>query len=145
MSRLPAPENHPLPDIVVPYDDFKEVDVKEDGVLPVSDIPVTAPVLDNEPIVTRRELWSYYVRPTDPSIDNFCSPVSSCTITETTVLVPMVRPALALFARLYSCYFRLLDDVVSVSGYAGWVGSCPRTWLLVSGRRCVRAMRATLG
>ncbi|KZV75352.1 MFS general substrate transporter [Peniophora sp. CONT] len=61
MSRLPAPENHPLPDIVVPDDDFKDVDVKEDGNSPISDIPVTAPVLDNEPIVSRRELWSYYL------------------------------------------------------------------------------------
>lgn len=67
MSRLPAPENYPLPDIVVPDADFKDVDVKEDGVSPISDIPVTAPVLDNEPIVSRRELWSYYVRLNDAS------------------------------------------------------------------------------
>lgn len=60
MSRLPAPENHPLPDIVADadYKGSDEVDVAS----PISDIPVTAPVLDNEPIVSRRELWSYYVR-----------------------------------------------------------------------------------
>lgn len=60
MSRLPAPENHPLPDIVADadYKGESEVDVAS----PISDIPVTAPVLENEPIVSKRELWSYYVR-----------------------------------------------------------------------------------
>ena len=61
MSRLPAPENRPLPDIVVPDADIKISDEEVEGISPVSDIPVTAPVLDNEPIVTRKELWSYYV------------------------------------------------------------------------------------
>ncbi|VDB99551.1 unnamed protein product [Peniophora sp. CBMAI 1063] len=60
MSRLPAPENHPLPDIVADAD-FKGGDEEVDVGSPISDIPVTAPVLDNEPIVTRKELWSYYL------------------------------------------------------------------------------------
>ena len=72
MSRLPAPENHPLPDIVVPDVDIKGVDEEVDAISPLSDIPVTAPVLENEPIVTRRELWSYYVRLIRTADEHYC-------------------------------------------------------------------------
>jgi hypothetical protein len=69
MSRLVQPEVNPLPDVVVPpatadYDrkSVSDVDVKSPvaGPATIEDIPVTAPVRDDEPIVTRRELWAYY-------------------------------------------------------------------------------------
>jgi hypothetical protein len=76
MSRLPQPENNPLPDLIDPPVDTKvDPDAKEHDegdIYPVSDIPVTAPVLDNEPIVTRKELWSYYCKFYYPSARPCC-------------------------------------------------------------------------
>ncbi|KAI0308466.1 hypothetical protein OF83DRAFT_1089809, partial [Amylostereum chailletii] len=70
MSRLPSPESPVVPDL--PRESLSDGDVKrappseEDvrggkGALAVVDaIPVVVPVRDDEPVVTRRELWSYY-------------------------------------------------------------------------------------
>ena len=41
-------------------DDMKEAYIDSELVGPIRPEPVLAPVDDKEPIVTRRELWSYY-------------------------------------------------------------------------------------
>lgn len=60
MSRLPAPEN-PVPE---PAKD--KLDIARDSVVPASldydgkDPVVISSLSKDEPIVTRKELWSYY-------------------------------------------------------------------------------------
>jgi hypothetical protein len=51
MSRLPAPEN-PIPDME-PDADYKQTNE-------VAQPDNIAPLDDREPVVTRKELWSYY-------------------------------------------------------------------------------------
>lgn len=48
---------------------FVAEDSKDDGIQVSSEISVTAPFSSDEPIVTRKELWSYY---------RACSPRGAC-------------------------------------------------------------------
>ncbi|KAI0265826.1 MFS general substrate transporter [Gloeopeniophorella convolvens] len=54
MSRTLAPEN-PVPELVADHDD------KKDAVVAAEEVPIVAPANYDEPVVTRRELWSYYL------------------------------------------------------------------------------------
>ena len=66
MSRLPPPETPPVPDLPreAVLGDEDGIDRKRasseviDAV--VDDVPIVTLVRDDEPVVTRRELWSYY-------------------------------------------------------------------------------------
>lgn len=59
MSRLPAPEN-PVPDIETVDYDGKSVESPDE---PTSSVVPVAQINKAEPVVTRKELWSYYSTP----------------------------------------------------------------------------------
>lgn len=75
MSRLPAPEN-PIPDVeTVDVDDKHDHGDEE----PATSIIPVARVDKSDPVVTRRELWSYY-RTSSVSHTRFTVALSVATI-----------------------------------------------------------------
>ncbi|TRM67466.1 autophagy-related protein 22-like protein [Schizophyllum amplum] len=59
MSRLPAPEN-PKPDAAITSVDEAVLDSKSDASRPIG-VHFVSTISKDEPVVTRRELWSYYL------------------------------------------------------------------------------------